>query len=535
VTGVILAENSAHDESDGAHITTTGHCRDDVGCTGEIGRRMPPPASMKARAVRGSMWTLGGYGSSQVLRLGSHLVLAWLLAPEVFGLMALVKVVMHGLAMFSDVGIRPAIIQSPRGKDPAFLNTAWTIQVIRGFALWICACLLALPFAALFARSDPAAWQLAYILPAAGFVAVFQGFNSTALATLNKELRLRRVTLLALSAQIVSLTVMVGWALVHRSVWAMVAGGLAGSLFTMIMSHRLVRGHAVALTLDRKCVGALMRFGRWVFLSTVLTFLALNFDRFMLANLLTLGELGLYSIAFVLCRVALHITDRLSGTVLFPVFSEYNQDERRMVSVALRAREVVLWVGVSVSICIAVASPLFFKTLWDDRYHGAGSIAQWLSLFVWAMITLSTVDRIPLAMGNTRALFYSNVWRMTGIGAAVFGYYANGLSGFIAGLAFGPIAAQLYIVRHIPARGLELLKQGVRFTIGGLLYGVPSMLIVNGLGKRGDDWREGVTVVILACIPVTLAAWKVRRRIRRSMDVESGAESTHVDNQRSGG
>src|SRR5204863_421086 len=81
------------------------------------------------------LWSATEYLAGFILRLGSNLILARLLVPEMFGLMALVNTFMMGLQMFSDVGIGPSIIQNRRGDDPAFLNTAWTIQVMRGMAL----------------------------------------------------------------------------------------------------------------------------------------------------------------------------------------------------------------------------------------------------------------------------------------------------------------------------------------------------------------------------------------------------------------
>jgi hypothetical protein len=60
------------------------------------------------------------------------LILTRLLFPEAFGLMALVQVFMGGLQMFSDLGVNMSIIQSKRGEDPDFLNTAWTFQILRG-------------------------------------------------------------------------------------------------------------------------------------------------------------------------------------------------------------------------------------------------------------------------------------------------------------------------------------------------------------------------------------------------------------------
>lgn len=477
--------------------------------------------SARSQVIRASFWTLGGYGSGQILRLFSHLVLAWLLAPEIFGLMALVKVVQQGLNMFSDIGIQPAIIQNPRGNEPRFLNTAWTIQVIRGFALWICACLLAWPFAAMFARNDPAAWQLIYLLPVVGFGAVLNGFNSTALATLNKDLRLGRITVLEITSQIVSLTVMVTWALFSPTVWAMVAGGLAAGAYKLIASHRIVPGTSVRFGWDRSCAAELIRFGKWIFLSTVFTFLALNLDKLILGNVLTLADLGLYSIAFVFGKVALYVSTRLGGTVLFPIYSKFQHDPARMMSVALRAREVVLWVGVAVSIALAVGSPLFFQTLWDERYHEAGFIAQWLSLYIWTMVVMLTMDRIPLAMGNSRALFYANVWRTLGIGFAVGGYVLAGLPGFIVGLAAGPLIAHGYMVRHIPTARTELVMQGVRFTIGGLLYGVPAVLFVDSLQTNADPWVWVSAVGLLSAVPLLIAVVIVRRRVWGGQSVPS--------------
>jgi O-antigen/teichoic acid export membrane protein len=476
--------------------------------------------SLKRRALEGSAWTLGGYGCKQSLRLGSHLVLAWLLVPQAFGLMALVKVVQHGLNMFSDVGIKPAIIQNPRGDQTDFLNTAWTIQIIRGFVLWLCACILAWPFASLFARNDPAASQLLYLLPVAGFAAVFQGFNSTALATLNRHLRMGRLTMLEISAQLVSLTVMITWALIHPTVWALVAGGLSSAAYKMIASHFIVPGKYVRMTWNRECAIELLRFGKWIFLSTVFTFLALNLDKLILGKILTLHELGLYSIAYVFALVALVISTQLGGTVLFPVYSRYQDDVKRMMSVAMRAREAVLWAGVAVCITMAIASPLFFQLLWPSQYHDAGMIAQWMSLYIWAMIVLQTMDRIPLALGNSRALFFSNLWRLVGIVLAVVGYFIAALPGFLVGLAVGPVIAHLYLLRHVPSHRLAMAGQGARFTIGGLAYGLPAVVLTVWIKGTADVWTLAATVFVVAAMPLFVAAcmvWKcIRGHERRS-------------------
>ena len=101
--------------------------------------------SLKSLTLRGVAWTLAGDGGAQLIRLVSNLILSRLLMPETFGIMVIVTVVQQGLAMFSDVGIQPAIVQHSRGDDSVFLNTAWTTQVLRGVFLWLGTWALAWP------------------------------------------------------------------------------------------------------------------------------------------------------------------------------------------------------------------------------------------------------------------------------------------------------------------------------------------------------------------------------------------------------
>ena len=94
----------------------------------ELNGSVPAGRSLFARALRGSAFTAGSYALTQVMRLGSNLILTRLLAPDAFGVMALVSVVLVGMVMFSDVGVSASIAQNKRGDDPDFLNTAFTIH-----------------------------------------------------------------------------------------------------------------------------------------------------------------------------------------------------------------------------------------------------------------------------------------------------------------------------------------------------------------------------------------------------------------------
>ena len=108
-------------------------------------RSMLSDGGLAGRAMRSTLFSLAGFGGENVLRLAGNLVLTRLLFPEAFGMMALVTVLMNGLGMFSDIGLRSSIIQNERGADPVFLNTAWTIQIARGALLFVITWFLATP------------------------------------------------------------------------------------------------------------------------------------------------------------------------------------------------------------------------------------------------------------------------------------------------------------------------------------------------------------------------------------------------------
>ena len=146
--------------------------------------------------------------------------MGYLLAPEIFGLLALADILLRGLSLFSDFGIGPSIVQNERGKEPAFLNTAWTIQTLRGFGILIVGAIFALPFADFY--GEP---RLAWIIPVAALNAVIQGFQSTAPHTLSRDVRLGRLTIMRYSSTIVRVAVTLTWAWFHPSIWALLIKG----------------------------------------------------------------------------------------------------------------------------------------------------------------------------------------------------------------------------------------------------------------------------------------------------------------------
>ncbi len=423
----------------------------------------PAVPTLRGRAVRASIWTLGGYLGAQVLRLGGNVVLAALLAPEAFGLMALVLVFLQGLQLFSDTGLRPAIIHHARGEDPRFLNTAWTIQVGRGLVLYALGAALAAPVAAFYGQP-----VLLWLLLAAGLSNVFAGLNSTSLITLNRRLVLGKLTIVNLAVRAAQIVVTVIWALVHPSVWALAGGAVAAVALRTVASHTILSdGVRNRLHWDRDSGRMLFSFGKWVFLGTIVGYLATQLDRLVLGKLVTVQELGVYSIATVLAFQSQRVCEELSSQVLLPALASSARRERAgLASAVLRARHAILPAAVVMTVAVALLAPAFFDLLYTAAYRDAAWMAQLLCVPAWFMILSTTASKALYAVGDARSVTLAGLVRLVAGGAGcAMGMVWLGLPGFIVGFGLGAAAAQLVVQVLLARAGVGIVRQDVLYTL----------------------------------------------------------------------
>jgi O-antigen/teichoic acid export membrane protein len=214
---------------------------------------------LAGKASTSAAWTILSHGGGQIVRLASNLIVTRLLFAEYFGLMALVNVFLLGLELFSDIGIGPALVQSKR-DDPDFVNTVWTLQVVRGLALCSIAMFLAVPFADFYEQP-----VLVSLIRVTALSAVIQGFASPAIFTQMRELRLKRPEILQFGTQVVGAVVTVAVAGVTRSIWSLVVGGIVSSMLRTVLSHVWLPGIRSRFRFDREAARYVRSFGSWIF------------------------------------------------------------------------------------------------------------------------------------------------------------------------------------------------------------------------------------------------------------------------------
>lgn len=396
--------------------------------------------SLFRRVLKGAAWTLSGHAASQVIRLASNLVLSRLLFPEAFGLMALVYTFLSGLQMLSDTGTNPNIIQSKRGDDPTFLNTAWTIDCIRGIFLWMIACVISIPAANFY--DEP---LLKYLLPVSGLTLVMSGFNSNKVVLANRNLALGRLTVMDLMVQVSGIVVILVCAGLAKgtgasrdlAIWSLVAGNLVSSVVYLILSYTFIEGPSNRFQFDRESFDELFNFGKWIFLSTFLTFFAYQGNNLIIPRLLGFGFLGVFSFASNLSQFAGSIVSMMESRVLFPSYSEVNRERpERLQSVLRRSRIVLNAVNCAVAIFFVFFGQFLIQIMYDARYSDAGWILQLLALGSIMSVLPGTYTNVLLAQGKTYILTVILVIQtIIQFAAMLVGYYMGQQFGLVAGLA----------------------------------------------------------------------------------------------------
>lgn len=452
----------------------------------------PPEAAAAASAhkagvlrklvIRGSALEMIGYGSAQLIRFASNLILSRLLFPEAFGLSALVSIMNQGLIMLSDVGLPTVIVQSPRGDELKFLNTAFTWQAARSVLLYVCAVALAWPMALLM--HEP---QLTVLVPVGSLSVLLLGVRSTSYFTLRRQLRLGPLLILELASQLGAVAVMIPWAIYAPSVWTLIGGMVMSSIVTLIGSHLIKVGYRNKFDWDKASAKDMLEFGKWIAGSSMLTFASQQGDRLLLGRFLGAGPLGVYSIAAFLSGALGEAISRITTGVFFPAYSRVNNDEpHRLREVFYRTRLVSDAIILPALGALAMLGPWVVSLLYDARYEAAGPMLRVLSIRVALSCMVWPLQFCLFALGHARYGFYLNLGRVVALGIGVpIGYHIAGVSGLVWAVAISEIPALIVCyVGFTRAKLLSVLYElrAPAFYAAGLALGFVVLLGLEALG-----------------------------------------------------
>lgn len=367
--------------------------------------------------------------ATNVLRMGSSMVLTRLLVPEAFGIVGLIGSISFILSMLSDLGFQAFVIRHRDGNTPRFLDVIWTIRFLRSVALCAILMVLARPIATLLGNAD--LWP-AIALSSLQFL--IEGGSSLSVITALRERQLPRLSALDVLGVIAQVVASVAFALIWRNYWAIIWAILVSSLIRTVLSYVLFPGSRRQFGMDRAYSNELWRFARFVTGSSIITMLLMQSDKVILARIIPLDMLGLYILAGNLAMAPMAFTVAYASRVLYPAYARTWREEPhalKEIFYAARWRVSMLYM-VAAGGLIGVA-PLLIAILYDERYAGASLFLRWLAITPLLSLASMSANEVLTASGRVHVTFHANIAKLGWL--AVVGPAAFWLAGPIGLIA----------------------------------------------------------------------------------------------------
>lgn len=428
------------------------------------------------KAAANAVYLIGAFGLMQVLRFGANIAFARLLMPEAFGIMALVNVLIQGLHMLSDAGVWICVVQSPRGEDQEFLQTAWTVQVVRGFYLWIASFLIAWPAAWFYQEG-----QLLWFIPVVGATSAISGFNSVSMFLQNRRLALFRLALI----EVLAYAIPTGLALViiqyRPTVWVLVFSALGSSAIQMLLSHLILPPSPHRFRWDRDAASELLGFGRWVFVSTFFTFLATQADRLIVGAATSVAKLGIYHIASMFASAPTVMLSTLANNLLLPYYSRLRHGSPQWRPLTVRAHALAGIFAWAMAALLVVASGDVIDLLYRGPYEAAGLMAPVIAIVSWFQMLQALGGAILFAHGKVQSGALVNALKLVALCISVpIGIHVGGLEGLLWAFALAEFARYTFTVYAVRFVGIQLWKSDLILTLMLGLVFVASVFDVFG-------------------------------------------------------
>jgi O-antigen/teichoic acid export membrane protein len=415
-----------------------------------------------------------------------------LLFPEAYGLVAAASAPIVGLTLISDFGIHALIVQSPRGDQDDFLRSAWVFQFWRGIVIWLVLALfcvlISIPLIhGLFPTDSVYADPLYPLITAVmGLNVVLGGTESTAIYYNARHLNFKPLVLVGIFSRVLPLPIMIIWALASPSVWPLVGGGLIGGVIRVILSHTFVPGPRMALKRHKVHIEEIVRFGKWIAVSSLASFFTQQSDIIIFGFLFPSSALGTYAIAKLLVNTGENLLDRLSAALALPILSEViRKDPRNLRNRYYRFRLPIDLASALLSGMLVTTGSFLVGLLYDARYSEAGPMLQILAIGM-AMYPLQLIRNAFAATGDSRTVAFGTVVQaLSLIVCMVIGYVTFGTIGSIAGVAIHrlfPSAVIMLLARKHDWISIWHELRIIPMFAAGVVIGEGALIIARAIG-----------------------------------------------------
>ena len=378
---------------------------------------------IKSKLARGVTWILITRLLVNMIGLASTVILARLLTPDDFGLVAIGTVILAIVNSFTDLALSSALIHRAELHEDHF-HTTWTLSVVRGGLIGLALCIASVPISR--AYHDPRLISLFLVL---GLSTLISGAFNPKLTLLNKQLIFWQDFALGVGTKLIGLVIAIAVAVIYHSYWALVISAVVSQVANVVISFALYP-YLPKISFSR--FKDLFSYSVWLSLGQAISAINWNFDQLLVGYLLGKHPLGVYNFSSNLS--ALPTREAIAPVVrtLFPGFAALAQTPERLKSAYLKAQSGLTAVALPVGVGFAFLADPLIRLAVGDKWLDAIPIIQVLSLIPALNVLAMPVQSIALATGRTKVLFYRDLsFFFVRIPIIALGLWWGGLLGLV--------------------------------------------------------------------------------------------------------
>ncbi|MBN1788201.1 MAG: lipopolysaccharide biosynthesis protein [Sedimentisphaerales bacterium] len=454
--------------------------------------------SLTARGARGGMVLGVGLAVERTLRFVRHMILTRILAPEAFGVMAIILTASIIFETLSDVGVRQSVIHHKEGDKLEYINIAWWFQGLRGTILCLIGILLA-PWIACFYEMP----ELRSLLRMAFLGLIFNGLMSPRTFVLEKRLQFGRFVFLTQGSGILGTFITVGLAFYLRNIWALVIGLVSETVIRCVMSFVLCPFRP-RLSIHRKSMNDLFRFGHAMFGLALLTVIVRQADIMVLGKVVSKDMLGLYYIALQLACQPVQLFERIVGGVLLPAFAEKQDNKESIRWVVLSISRVVSLFSMPLLVFVIIYARPLLSIIYGARYGEVSVpfsiLCLWGIICVQAVVTSSVFIAVGLPHLQRRIVALRALVLLSLIYPAVVFWGLSGAALIVLSAYFVTVIVSFMLMRKVINLNIgEYIMNWLPGLWSSLIVIVPSVLLI-WMGATGPIFNMvvGITLCFIA-------------------------------------
>ena len=430
---------------------------------------------LRAKAMRGGTWLGAGGITEQASRFARNMILTRLLAPSAFGAMAIVMSSSAIVGALTEVGVKQAVIQNPRGGEEAYLNAGWWMGFGRALITYAIIFAMAPWVAHFYGIAD-----LSALLRVTLLGSLFDGAMSPRSILAQKEMKFGRWMAISNGGGICGVILTVALSFFLRDVWALAIGFGSENAFRCLLSYILYPG-LPSLGWENHAIRDLYRFSKQAFGLSFLNLIFSRTDIFVLGKLYSTTALGLYTMGVALVLTPSSFLTTMMGQALFPAIAHVQEDKERVNRILMEATSWLILLGLPVVVVIYLCGHSLLLVIYGARYVAAAGPLAVAATVVLINVLNALITCVFAAVGrpglHRRAVAASAVVMLIAI------YPSCKLLGVVGGQVAALLAIIvsyfLQVIRMRGLTGLDLPRYGKAFVPAAL---VSAGILVAGLG-----------------------------------------------------